>query len=301
MNTISEIKNPSIILKEKIDKKDYDEIKKLEKLCAERDDVSFKLELEYKLSSRKASGRWTGSINDIMFYDGSDLKGYIGISDFGGNALEVNGMVHPDYRNMGIFSKLFSLAEDEWRKRKQPEMLLLSDGSSASGIGFIKKACDEYDHSEYDMVLNMGAEQKSGPRSNKLRRASRGDYAEIARQDKIYFGPGQDDDTQAFEQKYNENNGSFTYMAETGDKVTGKVRIEINEGAGGIYGLGVLPEYRGRGFGREILTMAIEKLKEMGAHKIVLQVEINNKNALNLYKSCGFEVNYVMDYYKINK
>ena len=68
---------------------------------------------------------------------------------------------------------------------------------------------------------------------------------------------------------------------------------------GGIYGLEVLPAYRGKGYGRELLILSIKKLKESNVKTINLQVEINNKNALNLYKSCGFKENYTMDYYRL--
>jgi ribosomal protein S18 acetylase RimI-like enzyme len=34
--------------------------------------------------------------------------------------------------------------------------------------------------------------------------------------------------------------------------------------------------------------MAIEKLKEMNASEVMLQVATENTNALILYKSCGF-------------
>ncbi len=293
------IKAPSIILKEKIDKNDYDAVKSLEKICVEKDNVSFKLELEYKLNNSSEASGMGIAVNDFMFYDESDLKGYIGINDFGGDALEVNGMVHPEYRNRGIFTKLFSLVNDEWLKRKQLKMLMLSDHNSASGIEFIKNMCGEYDHSEYDMILNMDVKQAE-PHNVKLREAVKNDYEEIARQDRIYFEI-EKDDVQNIEQKYDDNNGSFTYMAEAGNQIIGKVRIEMIDRVGGIYGLGVLPEHRSNGFGREVLISAIKRLKENGAHKIMLQVEVNNKNALSLYKSCGFEENYVMDYYRISK
>jgi len=35
--------------------------------------------------------------------------------------------------------------------------------------------------------------------------------------------------------------------------------------------------------------LSIEKLKEEDLKHIMLQVAVKNKNALNLYKSCGFE------------
>ena len=63
----------------------------------------------------------------------------------------------------------------------------------------------------------------------------------------------------------------------------------------------ILPDYRGKGYGRELLILAINKLKEFKVKAINLQVETENKNALNLYKSCGFKENYIMDYYRLIK
>jgi ribosomal protein S18 acetylase RimI-like enzyme len=60
----------------------------------------------------------------------------------------------------------------------------------------------------------------------------------------------------------------------------------------------VLPEYRGRGFGRELLLKGIAKLKEANAREIMLQVAAGNDRALGLYQSCGFVETSVMDYYK---
>lgn len=297
MRHISIIKNPSIILKEKLNIKDYDEIKKLEEICIDRDNISFKLELEYKLSNLKQRDEIV-NINDFMFHDESNLLGYIGISDFGGDSLEVNGMVHPDYRNKGIFTRLFILVKDEWSKRKQKDMLLLSDNKSLLGLKYIKNVLAEYDHSEYDMVLNNQAICDLKRNTINFKKAIISDSAVIANMDSIFF----DMDVKKEDEYVQENiKNETTFIAEVNNMNIGKVRIELIDGVGGIYGLGVIPEYRGKGYGRELLTLSVDKLKQMGAHKIMLQVELNNKNALNLYKSCGFEENYVMEYYKMSK
>jgi ribosomal protein S18 acetylase RimI-like enzyme len=89
------------------------------------------------------------------------------------------------------------------------------------------------------------------------------------------------------------------YLAEIDQNIVGKVHVQLHSGIGGIYGLGVLSEYRGKGYGRSILMMAIEKLKESNASEIMLQVAAENSNALNLYKSCGFMETSTMDYYEI--
>jgi ribosomal protein S18 acetylase RimI-like enzyme len=292
------MKNLKIISKEKINEIDYVDIKKLEKHCADADNISFKLELEYKLNSLKLSDKIFDNINDFMMYEDDLLIGYVGINDFGGNALEVNGMVHPDYRNKGIFTRLYNLVIDEWKKRKQQEMLLLCDNKSELGLKFINKVCNTYDHSEYEMILDM--ENIPGIKQNiiSLRNAVLTDCTTIAKMDSVFFNMEvKENDEFIVENIENKT----TFIATENNIDIGKVRIELIDAVGGIYGLGIIPEFRGMGFGRELLLKAVLKLIELGAKKIMLQVEVNNKNALNLYKSCGFKENYVMEYYKLIK
>ncbi len=59
--------------------------------------------------------------------------------------MKVNGMVHPDYRRKGLFTKLFERVVEECQKRNFTKLLLLSDGNSISGTGFIKAVQGEYD------------------------------------------------------------------------------------------------------------------------------------------------------------
>ena len=230
-------------------------------------------------------------INEFMFYDDNKLVGYAGICDFGGDEIEVNGMVHPEYRRRGIFTRLFSLVKDEFNKRDSKGMLLLSDNNSIGGISFIKRITDDYHHSEYDMNLDMDVIHKENFDNLVFRKAAKEDITKIAGEN-FEFINDNDIDGILFDS---------TYVLETGNVIIGRVRLEIVDNIGGIYGLEVLPEYRGKGYGRELLIRSINKLKESKVNAINLQVETKNNNALNLYKSCGFKVNYTMDYYILKK
>jgi mycothiol synthase len=53
--------------------------------------------------------------------------------------------------------------------------------------------------------------------------------------------------------------------------------------------LGVLPEWRGRGLGRELLRWGVARLRTAGAGRIQLSVEAQNERALGLYHRAGFE------------
>lgn len=283
--------NLFIKLKETIDINDFTDINNLKNICIDYDNTYLKLEIDFKLDRDKNNGSTIDSINEFMLYDGNKLVGYAGILDFGGNEIEVNGMVHPDYRRKGIFTKLFSLVNDEFNKRDANTMLLLSDNNSAGGIEFIKNITDDYAHSEYDMNLDMDATHSYNFDNLFFRKTALEDANKIAEANFEFFCEGDIEDIAL----------GRTYLFETNNAVIGKVRLEITDNIGGIYGLEVLPDYRGKGYGRELLILSINKLKESNVKAINLQVETKNRNALNLYKSCGFKENYTMDYYRIKK
>ncbi len=293
------IKNPNIKLKEKLDKNDYEDINNLQKLCLEMDKTTLKLELDYKLNRAEKENESLDSINEFM-YDENKIIGYVGIGHYGGDAIEVNGMVHPEYRGRGVFKRLFSLVKDEWGRRTLQKMLLLSDHNSISGLGFIKHTGADYDSSEYEMYLRSNVKQDASLNNVVLRKATNNDAEEVTRQNSNYFGiEYKEEDILMPEEE--EKRGLVIYIAEVDNRTVGKVHLEMSGAVAGIYGLGVLPEYRGKGYGRETLMRAIEKLKENNAENIMLQVAVKNKNALNLYISCGFEETSTMDYYMMCK
>ena len=58
----------------------------------------------------------------------------------------------------------------------------------------------------------------------------------------------------------------------------------------GTLGVGLLPEFRGKGIGRQLMQRAIEAAFVFGLTRIELAVRERNANAIALYKSLGFEV-----------
>lgn len=70
-------------------------------------------------------------------------------------------------------------------------------------------------------------------------------------------------------------------------------RVEMVAGSepatGSVNLIGVLPEWRGRGLGRELLRWAIRDLRRRGASVVELAVEAANERATLLYRRHGFE------------
>jgi RimJ/RimL family protein N-acetyltransferase len=58
----------------------------------------------------------------------------------------------------------------------------------------------------------------------------------------------------------------------------------------GTLGIGLLPEYRGKGIGRQLMRRTIDAAFAFGLTRIELTVREANANAIALYKSLGFEI-----------
>jgi ribosomal protein S18 acetylase RimI-like enzyme len=56
-----------------------------------------------------------------------------------------------------------------------------------------------------------------------------------------------------------------------------------------IHDLAVVPEYRGRGIGRALLSAAETRARENGCCKLTLEVQDDNRPARSLYQRFGFE------------
>lgn len=76
------------------------------------------------------------------------------------------------------------------------------------------------------------------------------------------------------------------------ERLVAFTRIETEPEEHGLLGevslIGVLPAWRGRGLGRELLRWGVTDLRARGAGRIVLAVEAANERATGLYRAHGF-------------
>lgn len=289
--------NQSICLKEYISEKEYKEINQLEEICKLQDKTNLKLELDYKLNMSRNCEIGLKNINEFLYYVEDTLVGYLGISSFGGSNIgEINGMTHPDFRKNGLFKKLFALAIVECKSRSFTKLLLLSDGNSNSGIDFIKCTYGKYDFSEYRMKL-LNKPPLESINSISLRKSGKLDGKEIGRQNAVFFNHSEE--CECFPEEEEELD-AITYMVKLKEVVIGKIKVKHGENSAFISGFGILPDFRGKGYGKAALKEALRLIIERNIFEIELDVECKNSTALNLYKACGFKEKSVMNYYKYN-
>lgn len=64
-----------------------------------------------------------------------------------------------------------------------------------------------------------------------------------------------------------------------------------------IQTIAIVPEHRGRGIGRRLLTKLLDSAKEQGAQQVFLEVRRDNPIAIAMYESTGFDIIGVRERY----
>lgn len=274
------------------------EVRDLWETCNRHDHI------EIKLNWGTLSDRPPGVTNDFLFYRDDRIVGFLAIYSFLSTEVEISGMVHPEARNQGIFGQLVQTALEACRHRRVPKAIFINERGSVSGKAFLTKLGADYRFSEYVMELQEGAEgvPQTGEEPLTLRSADVQDTELLVQLNMSGFQMPEAD-TREYVNQTITGDKERTWIAELGhgeQKVPiGKIGAMIETDASGfIYGFCVLPERRGQGYGRQILSLTIGELKmKHQAGLIKLEVSVENEKALGLYESCGFRTKNANDYY----
>lgn len=94
---------------------------------------------------------------------------------------------------------------------------------------------------------------------------------------------------------------SRTYVAKQDALVIGFVSFRNMYDQIDIMNIVVDEEYRNKGIGNELLQFVLCKAKEMNIKEIMLEVNVNNSNAIKLYTKNKFEICSTRKEYYLNK
>ncbi len=92
-----------------------------------------------------------------------------------------------------------------------------------------------------------------------------------------------------------EKPNTAVYLITKSDQVVGDVSFEKKDGNAYISGLAVEPAFQGMGIGQEAIRQILEELKDCKTIELVTHPE--NKPAVNLYLSLGFEIKETKENY----
>ena len=234
----------------------------------------------------------------ILVTDGNALTGFAAIPD--DSVPEASLMVHPGHRRRGIGGHLIAGIRAELARRGVPGCLLVADQKSPSGRAFLAALGIPHDFSEYRLELHPEAIDRTRPRHDALtlRPATPDDAETLIRVLAAAFDEPDDHARGNVTGTFAETDRHF-YLAELDGEPIGAIRVGEWGGNGDITAFGVLPEQQGKGYGRHILLDAVDLLLPRNLPRILIEVAVENRNALGLYESCGFRIAQEYGYYAL--
>jgi ribosomal protein S18 acetylase RimI-like enzyme len=268
-------------------KEEISEIKVLQEVCEKEGGFQLKLNFDM-LESRVGKEK-----EDLFHYEDGRLVGFLGIYGFG-NKVELCGMVHPDYRRKGIFSRMMEMGLVE-SKKQYTTVLLNAPTDSQSAKEFLKKIPCKFYVAEYQMKWQE-TELSVDPNVTLRPSITTEDFEAEIQLEVAGFG-FQEQEAREFNQKIKETSGDQHLIIEAEGKTAGKMRVSESNGEAWIYGFAVFPELQGKGIGRRALSKVV-KMEHQKGLPIFLEVEAKNAHALRLYESCGFRSYHSQDYYQ---
>ncbi|WP_433717474.1 GNAT family N-acetyltransferase [Actinoplanes sp. CA-051413] len=245
-----------------------------------------RLKLEWN-ALRHRSGQ---DVEDVLWWDGERLLGFLGLYAHSAPTIELAGMVDPAARRHGIGTALLDAALELCRQRKPGSVLLVVPRHSAAGRSLVQRRGGSLDHSEHALqLLDEPAEVPADPRVA-VRPATPADTDAVRELLRLGFG---------WEPPESAGQDPNALVVERDGRVVGTARVNREDDRAGIYGFVIHPDLQGRGIGRDVLHRMCRTARAEGAAVVHLEVATDNDRALNLYTSLGFQPVITEDYYAL--
>jgi ribosomal protein S18 acetylase RimI-like enzyme len=247
-----------------------------------------------KLEWGELRARAGHDVEDVLWWDGDRLLGFLGLYGFGPPGVEIAGMVHPSARRRGIATALLNAGVAIARARGYERALLVTPRASPAGREFAVRRGAVLEHSEHALVLLDAPTGGPSDPQIRLRTATPADVADLSRLFTAGFGS-----PFSVPSDQSADDGERALMVEFQGAVVGTVRVTRNGDTAGIYGFVIDPAWQGRGIGRDVLRRVCRQVRNEGARSVGLEVAVQNEHALGLYTSLGFTQVATEDYYAL--
>ncbi len=288
-----------LVKKSILEQAEREEIGQLTDLCNHYEDLYMRLDFGM-LRARPGD-----VVTDFLYYRDGRLVGYLGLDNWGAEEREVVAMVHPDFRRQGIFNALFDATKEECVGSGIHRLDLVCERSSLAGQACAKAVGTRPGFSEHEMFLANFRDSNTFDERIFFRQAARGDLDALVTVQAASFNDPELFVRAKLLQFWQDPQRHF-YLATFGEgevsckELVGSLRLDEFEQGIGIYAFGVVPDYRRRGYGRQMLEEAIRIVRSEGQKPIMLDVEVDNVAAIALYTSCGFQIKTTYDYYIVD-
>jgi ribosomal protein S18 acetylase RimI-like enzyme len=241
---------------------------------------------------------YEGDLPCALYHDQGHLVGAVALQG-AGEDLEATLLVHHAHRRRGIGRALLATIVAAAGQRGLPGLLLVGAAGAPSAAAFAAAVGARYRFSEERMALLAPPEAApTAAPSLDLRPVTAADFPLFARVTAAVTGVPEVAPHRHFASDLARPDRRL-YLAWHAGEPVGTVRASRQMGETHITTLGVLPAWRRRGLGRQILIQVIARLEADGWRPLVLEVATDNQRALALYHARGFRAISGFAYYHL--
>ncbi|MGN7414681.1 GNAT family N-acetyltransferase [Paenibacillus sp. SAF-068] len=269
-------------------KEQIDAIILLEQQCKQLDSAHLKADLDH-ISKKDGD-------HALLCYRDGDLAGLLSWYASDGVTGNINAIVHPQYRRQGVFTSLLKQAILDMKTQGINQLSYRVPQGLSPGVHTAQSLGAIYDRAEYSMQLVNEVLSVVEPHEVTLSVAEAEDMEFMVTCSSQAFEDSEDWTREYFMQTNEPSR--VTYIVWQNQLPVGLVRVNsINARTAFIHNFCILPAYQGQKLGRTALSILVNLLRKQSYTDIRLSVVTENKRALNLYRSVGFEVNSEHHYF----
>ncbi|MGL1890116.1 MAG: GNAT family N-acetyltransferase [Spirochaetaceae bacterium] len=235
-------------------------------------------------------------INTFLLYKGDKLVSSLCIFAPSKKEAEIIALTSPDNRKQGLFSLLLKEATIEIKRRKIESILFVSDSSFLESNRISKTLNSKYEFSEY--LLTFKDEYKLINTTNPDIRIAivKTNIDRLIQISSTVFNSSIQDSTDRINDILDGDKRKL-FSIEYKSKIVGMIGIYEEETRLYIFGFCIDPEFQKKGIGKYVLS-EIVKMFLLQNKEIVLEVQVDNTNALGLYQNIGFDIQTEFRYYR---
>lgn len=269
-------------------------IRALEEACRRAEPFGHRLFLSNSLNTHPDM--------DCFFcaWEGETLAGVLTLFTPDPGRAEAAALVLPAFRRRGIFSALLAAALAELDRFGGGDILFCHEPVCKSGSAVLQTLPAELDHSEFMLEYHRGRLPPAPPAGLRLERAGRELLPALAAQSAAAFGED-GAESAAIAERFFANSCVTPYGAWLEGELAGQLYRNTEGGEVYFCGLCVERALQGRGVGRGMLCLALERALAETEGPIRLEVDSENLAAYRLYTSCGFQETAREDYYLMKR
>ena len=285
------LRNEGLVAKARLDADDIVQLHDLQNLCEIADGFSVKLNWD------AIADRDPRLSNDFCFYENDRLIGYAALDDYE-PARETTAVVHPDFRRRGLFRQLLNAVVAEAQRRDCGPLLLVAYRTSSVTPPNPTCAGARYKVSEYRMEATLTTAPRAYKTALSLMEVTPATAGDLSRGLAIAFGAENSRPPERLLREMKDPNIRY-FLPMLDDAAIGQIGVVRSDDDAYIRAVGIYPEFRRRGYARQMLAEVMGRMYQDGCHRFSLDVETENAGALSIYTSCGFSETTIYDYYTI--